>query len=201
MAPDTRWLGRDSFGDVTAVLCDAFADYPVMRYVLGTDGGDYSSRLTALVGFFVTARLLRSDVILGAFDGPELTGVAMVTLPETTSPPALDAAREELWTALGREARARYDAFSRGTATFATGVPHLHLDMLGVRAQYQGRGIARRLLDRVHSLSRERPGSQGVTLTTEYPANLTMYGHFGYRLTGHARIAPQLESWGMLRPD
>jgi GNAT superfamily N-acetyltransferase len=201
MAPDTRRLGRDSFGDVTAVLCDAFADYPVMRYVLGTDGGDYSSRLTALVGFFVSARLLRNDVILGSFDGPELTGVAMVTLPETTSPPALDAARERLWTGLGREARYRYDAFGRGTASFATDMPHLHLDMLGVRAQYQGRGIARRLLDRVHAFSRERADSRGVTLTTEYPGNLTMYGHFGYRLTGHARIAPELESWGMLRTD
>ncbi|MBA3260238.1 MAG: hypothetical protein H0T68_12340 [Gemmatimonadales bacterium] len=33
-------------------LCEAFADYPVMRYVLGPDG-DYRDRLRTLLGFFL----------------------------------------------------------------------------------------------------------------------------------------------------
>jgi len=36
--------------DVLSPLCEAFADYPVMRYVLGPDG-DYRERLRTLVRF------------------------------------------------------------------------------------------------------------------------------------------------------
>jgi GNAT superfamily N-acetyltransferase len=196
-----RSLGNESFADISGVLCDAFADYPVMRYVVGTESGNYPEGLTALVGFFVTARLLRKDAILGVFDDAELSGVAMITLPGTAPPPAFDAAREEVWATLGPGARDRYETFSRGWQAFVPSVPHVHLDMLGVRGRSQRRGIGRLLLDRVHEFSRDRPDSQGVTLTTENPANVELYRHFGYQLTGHVRIAPELESWGMFRPD
>jgi hypothetical protein len=50
--------------DVIDVLCDGFADYPIMRYVLGADG-DYPARLRALIGFFAGNRFLRDDAIIG----------------------------------------------------------------------------------------------------------------------------------------
>ena len=40
---------------VTSVLCEAFFDYPVMRYVLGPQG-DYAERLTRLIGLFTAGR-------------------------------------------------------------------------------------------------------------------------------------------------
>jgi len=36
-----------------------------------------------------------------------------------------------------------------------------------------------------------------VTLTTETPANLSLYDHFGYQVRGHVRVSPALESWGL----
>ncbi|HEX6105927.1 MAG TPA: GNAT family N-acetyltransferase [Gemmatimonadales bacterium] len=195
-----RKLGPDSFTAVTATLCDAFADYPVMRYVLGP-GDDYRERLTRLIGFFVTARLLRGDLVLATFAESEPSGIALVTLPDTVSPAAVEAAREEVWAALGAGARERYDAFSRACQPFAIDRPHLHLNMLGVPPRHQGRGIARVLLGRVHAVSWARTDSVGVTLSTEDPANLSLYRHFGYRTVGHVRVAPELESWGFFRED
>ena len=90
------------------VLCDGFADYPIMRYVLGP-GGDYSARLRTLIGFFAGNRFLRHDPVLGASVDGELRGVALCSLPDGVSPPEMDQHRERTWAALGSEARARYD--------------------------------------------------------------------------------------------
>jgi hypothetical protein len=63
------------------VLCDAFQDYPVMRYVLGS-ADDYDHRLRTLIGFFVSARVLREEPVLGIYDGDgTLAAAALVTLP------------------------------------------------------------------------------------------------------------------------
>ncbi len=199
--PRVQQVGREAFAEVTATLCDAFANYPVMRFVLG-DSGNYRERLTTLIGFFGTARLLRDDPMLGVSAGAELSGVALVTLPGAAAQPAaLAVAREETWAVLGTDARARYDACVRAWEPLAVAAPNVHLNMLGVRPRSQGQGISRLLLARVHALSRDRADSEGVTLTTEDARNLPLYRHFGYRVTGHARIAPGLETWGFFRPD
>ena len=186
---------------VLDTLCEAFADYPVMRYVIGT-GGDYGGRLRTLIGFFLTARVLRGDPVFGVFSGTELAGVALCTLPGAAPPPpALDEFRDRTWAALGTEARARYDECVRAWEPLAVSEPNLHLNMLGVPPRLQGRGIGRVLLERVHALSLELPDSRGVTLTTETVANVALYRRFGYRLVRHRQIAPGLESWGFFRPD
>ena len=172
-----------------------------MRYVLGTAPA-YDERLATLIGFFVTARVLRNDLVLGTFAGPVLGGVALVTLPDTSEPPgALEAARAETWRRLGSDARARYEACGRAWQTVGVEEPNLHLNMLGVRRGLQGRGTSRLLLEAVHEASRGRAGSQGVSLTTEDPGNVPLYRHFGYRIVGRARIAPELETWGFFRAD
>ena len=196
-----RILARRASQEVTGVLCEAFADYPVMRYVLGPDG-DYPGRLRTLVGFFVAARAIPEHPVLGVSIGPELAGVALCTPPKPPAPlPELDTAREETWGLLGADARARYDECGRAWETVAVAEPNLHLNMIGVPPRFRGRGLARLLLDAVQALSRDLPGSRGVSLTTESAANVELYRHFGYRLVGQRRIAPELETWGFFRPD
>ena len=80
-------------------------------------------------------------------------------------------------------------------------VPHVHLNMIGVRTGHQGKGLSRALLDAVHRISTETEGSQGVTLTTETAANVPFYEYMGYEVIDHARIAPGLETWAMFRRD
>ena len=69
------------------------------------------------------------------------------------------------------------------------------------RSVFQGQGLGRALLDRVHALSRERDDSRGVTLTTEVESNVELYRHVGYEVVGRGTIAPGLGTWGMYRAD
>src|SRR5690242_19281941 len=140
--PTPRLLpGRASAEEVARVLCEAFADYPVMRYVLG-DGGDYPARLRTLIGFFHGARVLRDDAIIGVHEGGELLGVALCSLPDRVAPPAMDVLRERTWAALGADARARYDDCVRAWEPLGVAEPNVHLNMLAVPAVSGARGRA-----------------------------------------------------------
>jgi GNAT superfamily N-acetyltransferase len=186
--------------DAVTVLCDAFQDYPVMRYVLGS-ASDYDRRLRTLIGFFVSARVYRNEPLLGVHDrAGTLSAVAVVSLPgQGEAPEALATRREEVWAELGKAERERYEAYGAAAAQFAITSPHYHLNMIGVRRSHVGRGLARKLLEAVHRLSDADGGSAGVSLTTETEQNLPLYEYFGYRRIGHAPIGDGLETWGFFR--
>lgn len=187
--------------DAVTVLCEAFFDYPVMRYVLGARGA-YAERLRTLVGFFVTARALREEPVLGVYDPTgRLLAAALVTLPgERIVPDALADRREAVWRELGPDERSRYEAFGAASHQFDMETPHHHLNMIGVRPSHAGRGLARSLLDHIHSLAEADPVSAGVTLSTETSRNLDLYERFGYRRLGYSRVAEGLETWALFRP-
>jgi GNAT superfamily N-acetyltransferase len=185
-------------GDIVSVFCDSFHDYPVMRYVVGPDG-DVDARLQRLIDFFVFRRVRQGGPLLGIVDNGTLVAAAIMTLPSEPQMPADVAVRRDaLWVELGEDAQTRYEQYAAGaTKALAVDRPHHHLNMIGVRRTAQGKGVARPLLEAARALSVDDPNSSGVSLTTETPRNLTLYEHFGYRITGHARIAPELESWGL----
>jgi ribosomal protein S18 acetylase RimI-like enzyme len=189
--------------NAVAVLCDAFHEYPVMRFVLGDSSQNYDRRLATLISLFVAARMLREEPLLGVRNQTgALTAVAVMTLPgERPSPEALSRKRAAVWQELGSAARERYDRFSSSGAEYALTTPHHHLNMIGVRRADAGRGFGRALLEAVHHLSAQNPGSSGVTLTTEDSRNLPLYEKFGYRLLGHSRVSQGLESWSLYRPS
>jgi GNAT superfamily N-acetyltransferase len=198
---DPRVLSAAAAPAVVGVLCEAFRDYPVMRYVLG-DREDYEVRIQTLIGFFVQARVLRGEPMLGLVEEGEVAAAAVVSHPDgPASPPELKTLRERVWAELGLEEQRRYEEFSAAVQPLLVTAPHIHLNMLGVRQRRQGRGLGRILLKRVHHLSAERPGSTGVTLTTELEGNLPFYQAAGYRITGHVRIAPDLTTWAFFRPN
>lgn len=174
-----------------------------MRYVLGpTFRDDDDERLSVLIRMFVMARILRGEPIFGVKRGSDIGGVALVSYPDgPPSPAEFTQIREEVWTTLGAQARDRYEAFGRACKPLLTDVPRIHLNMIGVRPDNQGLGLSRRLLHEVHRHARETPGARGVSLTTEDPANLTLYEYFGYEVIGHARVDAELETWGLFRPN
>lgn len=197
-----RQLSRGDADAASAVLCAAFRDYPVMRHVLRDAGHAYERRLRSLVRYFVACRFARNEFVLGVPRGDGLSAVALVTVADGRENPAeLDPIRDALWRELGPAARARYEGFGATCARFHVPEPHLHLNMIGVAPEEQGRGRGRVLLDRVHALSRERADSIGVTLTTEEPANVPIYEHVGYERLGHEVVSSGLETWGFLRRD
>lgn len=195
-------LGPDAAPRVIDVLCEAFRDYPVMRFVLGDDRADYDERLRTLVHVFVMARALRREpffVIAG--EGGRLLGATTVSFPAGEDPPAIAELREQAWTVLGDDARARYGQCVAAWRTLDVDRPQVHVNMIGVRRECRGRGLSRTMLERVHALSRETPDSEGVTLTTEHAANVALYRHLGYEIVGQATIAPGIETWSFFRPN
>ncbi|HSR43361.1 MAG TPA: GNAT family N-acetyltransferase [Longimicrobiales bacterium] len=201
-APPVIRVAPDRQAAVTDVLCEAFRAYPVMRFVLGEEADD-PDRLRRLVDFFVSARFLRDEPVLGIAAPDEegaLAAAALVSFPGIgESPPELGELREAVWAELGSDARSRYETCGRTwEPLLSVDVPHIHLNMIGVGRRWRGRGLGGRILRSVHRLSRERSGSRGVTLTTEDPRNLPLYERFGYRRLGHARIAPELETWSLM---
>jgi ribosomal protein S18 acetylase RimI-like enzyme len=185
------------------VLCEAFFDYPVIRYVIGRAGDDYACRLRTLVDFFVMARFLRYDLVLGVrAEGGGLAAAATVTLPDGGDPPEeLRRRRRAVWRRLGEGARRRYEALGEALREFGVDRPHYHLNMIGVRRAHTGRGLARCLLEAVHETSALDRASCGVTLNTEDPSNVPLYERFGYRVLGHARVTDDIETWCMFRDD
>ncbi len=186
--------------EVVGPLCDAFTDYPVMRYVLGPEG-DYRARLEILVRNFLLARVLRKDPILALCDGDEVCGVAVCTLPGLPSTPDLEEAREWSWSELGGGAKERYGDWIRVWEPLGVAEPNIHVNMLGVPPKYQGRGFGKVLLERVYAMSREHAESTGISLTTESEGNVSFYQRMGYQLLGHARIRPGFETWSFFRPN
>ena len=187
---------------VTRVLSSAFHEYPVMRYVLREASEDYERQLHSLIEMFVAARVLRNEPILGILEGGEIAGVALVSDPDgPPTPPEFATLRDAVWAELGSAAQQRYEEFGAACKPLTVNVPHLHLNMIGVRLEFQGQGLSSRLLEAVHRLAREKPGSHGVTLTTENAVNLSLYQHFGYQVIGHASVDAGLETWGLFRPN
>jgi GNAT superfamily N-acetyltransferase len=199
---DPTRLDPTHLQDVASVLAEAFADYPVLRWVLGEGRADSSRDLERLVAFFAHARFLRNEPVFGVPFGAGLGGVALLSHPDgPPSPPELGEVRERLWEQLGAPARERYRAYGEACRPLTVDVPHVHLNMIGVRSSAKGAGLGRRLLDRVHRYAGEHPGLEGVTLVTEDPANLPLYRHFGYELLGSAPVAEGLRTWGLYRPN
>jgi len=200
MHPRTQTLSASSAAEVTAVFCDAFHDYPVMRFVVGPHHADYDERLARLIELFVQRRVRQGAPVLGIEDGGRLVAAATMTPPDEPPFPAdVRALADDVWRDLGDDARSRHDLYSGTARSLPPAGRHHHLNMIGVRASHAGRGFARPLLEAVEAIARQDPASTGVSLTTEIPKNLTLYQHFGYEIVAQARVSPELETWGLFR--
>jgi GNAT superfamily N-acetyltransferase len=194
-------LGAADTADVVSVLCETFADAPVMRFVLDASDARFAARLEKLVTFFVMARLLRDELVLGIRSAEGLDAAALLSYPGARqSPPELGDLREGLWGELGDQPRARYEAFGRAADPLTVSDPHIHLNMIGVRRTAQGAGLGRAVLQTVHEISSRDAAARGVSLVTSRESNVSLYRHFGYDLLGRADVGDTLTVWGFFRP-
>lgn len=192
----------ERIAETVDALCEAFHDYPVMRYGVGDAGAQYGRFLREMIHVFVSSRVLREDPILGIEDAGRLVAIATITAPEERPVPAeFPAIRDSMWDILGPAARARYEVLVAVWERLAVSGIHHHVNMLGVRRSYAGRGLGGRLLRQVHAMSLAHPTSTGVTLSTEDPKNVALYQHCGYQVFGHERVTDSLETWQFFRPD
>ena len=194
-------LTPESVDEIVEVFSDAFFDYPVMRFVLAEASSDYRRRLDLLNRLFVMNRALRGEPLIGIAHDGLLIGAATMSYPEKQAdiPPDVAKARELIWSELGPEPRRRHELCVAAWEPLAIDVPHLHLNMIGVRRSLHGTKLGRTLLDEVQEISRQIPGSQGVSLTTELARNVELYQHMGYEVTGHVHVTEDMETWAMFR--
>jgi len=193
-------LYKENAAEVIDVLYEAFYEYSVMHYVLGNKD-DYDKRLRKLVSFFVGARVLRKEPMLGIYNAENsLVAAAVVTLPEDIpQPEELKRQREILWAVLGPAEQVRYENYGKSSSSLLPPEPHHHLNMIGVRTSYKGRGLARQLITTVEELALLHPSSSGVSLNTEVKSNVNFYLHLGYKLIGQTNVDNNIETWGFFK--
>ncbi|HXT71434.1 MAG TPA: GNAT family N-acetyltransferase [Vicinamibacterales bacterium] len=191
-------LGPEDVPEILDVFCDAFSDYPVMKYVLGP-GGNTHARLEKLIGYFVARRVRLGGPLFGLRDpGGTLLGVATVTVPiESEPPPDLLLTCDRTFESIGVECRARHENYAAAAALFGGLGPHHHLNMLGVRRIHHGRGLGRPLIEAVLDLARKHTSSTGVSLTTEVDDNVRLYEHFAFEVVGRAQVDGAFETRGL----
>jgi len=195
---DVVEVPRERMAEVVELLSLAFHDYPVMRHVVGAADPDYEVRLRRLVGLFTETRYLSGGLVLAVETADGLVAAANIDRPRLDgSPQELEALRRKVWRELGDAARERYADYGAVSDGFEWPEPRFHLGMLGVLPSHAGRGYARPLLDALHRVG-EASEACGCSLTTENPANLSLYEHFGYRVIGHG-VQGGLEGWGLFR--
>lgn len=70
-----------------------------------------------------------------------------------------------------------------------------HLEQISVLPQWQGRGVARQLLDVLRAWAASR-GFTGITLTTfaHVPWNAPLYEHLGFRVLAEHEVGPELRA-------
>lgn len=195
-----RLTTEDRAGAVE-VLAASFYEYPVWTYTLSDAGPEYDVRVRNLVGFFCDFRFGQGWPVLGAREGDELVGVALLSAPGGEPPAAaMQLQQARLQELLGPAAAARIEAYETVSEGLKLDQPHYLLGMLGVLPSRQGQGVGRLLLDHVHRISASDPESTGVCLSTEDPANVPFYERAGYVVTGEADIRG-IHTWAMFRRD
>jgi len=58
--------------------------------------------------------------------------------------------------------------------------------MLGIRKDFQGRGLGRSLVEHIKHLVRNHPVSTGICLNTETEGNVPVYERFGFTIIHEA---------------
>jgi ribosomal protein S18 acetylase RimI-like enzyme len=182
------------------VLCAAFHDYPVMRYVIGEADPEYDEKLRELIGFFVEARLTRNIPLIGLHDANDLLGVAVVSPPkEIPIPRELANCHAQVQRRLGREAMAQFDRYNEACEATDPGHVAHYLGMIGIHPEAQGQGMGRQLIDAVKDRARFHPESTGITLNTECESNLPFYEKVGFLKGSEADVGP-LHTWSFYWP-
>jgi ribosomal protein S18 acetylase RimI-like enzyme len=181
------------------VLALAFDNDPLMKYVF-SGAEAYGRGLREVFRFVCEARFDLDWPILGTYTDNHLCGVACLSPPEDkTWPPSLGRKYDRLQASVGYEAFNRLGRFSRLSRKHAPAYPHFYLAAIGIRPEFQGRGLGRVLLNGVAEMSASHPDSDGVFLETAQPGNVALYERFGYRVIARDKLDDAVDFWYMFR--
>ena len=183
-------LAESQIEAAAETLTQAFFSYPVFTYVF-PDEAERSVQLPLVKRSIVQYGLANGEVYTTSAG---VEGVAAWMPPDHGDGPWPQAAisqdalnrlahfGKEIW-----EIRKRHVPFT-----------HWFLMMIGVAPDFQGQGLASKLLSPL--LARIDEEAMPCYLDTELPKNVEMYQHFGFRVVEDTIIpGTGIRSWGMLR--
>jgi ribosomal protein S18 acetylase RimI-like enzyme len=191
-----RCLNQESIAAATRLLAGSMADNPLHLRVFGS-----AARLEPMLEE-AFARLLRrqmrAGVVLGAYEGDALVGVAAMVPPGHCQPGLLEQiamlpvlARGG---ALQRLPRIRH--WLRTWERLDPGFDHWHLGPAAVARTHQGQGIGTRLMAAVCELLDR---NQGVGyLETDKPENVRLYRRGGFEVVAEQPVLG-VTNWFMVR--
>ena len=180
------------------VVARGMRDNPLHIAALGNDATQRVKRLTGM--FTVALPLVRSKgVVLGAFDGETLVGIAGMMAPGECQPTSMEklALAPRIIPALGFDAAARVRSWLDQWARYDVREPHWHLGPVSVDAHLQGTGIGTRLMNEYCSRL-DATHAMGY-LETDKASNVTFYEKFGFETLASAAVL-ETPNWFMKRP-
>jgi ribosomal protein S18 acetylase RimI-like enzyme len=182
-----RELTTDDLAAAIGVVARAMCDNPLDIAALGDDR---DARLQRLHRMFKIAlpRILRKGVMLGAFDGEMLAGVAAMLPPGRCQPSATEKITlvPRMIRALGLGGFGRLGRWLGEWSRHDLREAHWHLGPVAVDPNLQGRGIGRALMDA--SCGRiDRVGAASY-LETDKPQNVEFYKKYGFETVEEASI-------------
>jgi ribosomal protein S18 acetylase RimI-like enzyme len=194
-------ITKDFLEEATEVLARAFEDDPIINYFLSGHTVDYSSKLCMIFRYQCLMYVEMDLPVFGTIQNSRITGIACLSVPEKKErPDSLVEADKEFMSVMGRDSFGRVRRYMDLNKKHTPEGPYHYLAGLGVHPDYQGKGYARLLLDRVRVISENHDTSTGVYLETAKLQNVEMYEHFGYNLQAKEKLDGIVDVWYMFRP-
>src|SRR5689334_14810368 len=141
-----RELNEADLRSAVGIVARGMRDNPLHIAALGNDANQRINRLTGM--FSVALPLVLSKgVLLGAFDGETLVGIAGMLAPGQCQPTMMEklTLAPRIVPGVGFEAAVRVRSWLDQWARYDLPQPHWHLGPVSVDAHLQGTGIGTRL--------------------------------------------------------
>jgi GNAT superfamily N-acetyltransferase len=192
-----RELNRDDLPSAVGIIARGMRENPLHVAALGADAELRGARLIRM--FTVALPLIHSKgVLLGAFEGDTLVGIAGMVAPGRCQPTLTEklTTMPRFMPVVGGGALTRVRRWMTAWAEHDLKQPHWHLGPVTVDAHMQGRGIGRALmneycarLDRLHVAG---------YLETDKLVNVAFYARFGFETIDSAQVL-NVPNWFMKR--
>lgn len=198
MTVTVRELRPEDLRDAIAIIARGMRDNPLHVSALGHDTGRRADRLNRMFALALPM-IFKKGVLLGAFGGHNLVGVAGMVPPGRCQPTLVEQIKvlPRIVPAIGFRAFARMGRWLATWGTHDPAEPHWHLGPVAVDAPLQGQGIGTALMEE-YCARLDHLAAVGY-LETDKAANVAFYEKFGFLTVGEAPVLGT-PNWFMRRP-
>jgi ribosomal protein S18 acetylase RimI-like enzyme len=197
-ATTVRDLEADDLPAAIGIMTRGMRDNPLHISALGRETDVREARLNRMFTLALPM-ILRKGVLLGAFDGDMLVGVAGMVPPGRCQPSLAGkiALLPRMIPAIGFRAFGRVGRWIAAWGAHDLREPHWHLGPVAVDAHLQGQGIGRVLMAE-YCARLDRMNAIGY-LETDKPGNVVFYEKFGFETVAEAQVVGT-SNWFLRRP-